>query len=195
MKKILSSVMLTMALCIASTSAIAATIFEVNFGQANIDRPSQNSTKVNGATLKLGWISNSGLGFELSHAEFKDTENRNSIEYLDGKLNSNTKYEFKTTTLDLVKEFDLAKSFLLVTKIGVSKISSSSDYRENYLIPPDTNNLITHVSYNNYSDEAVHAYIGVDYGIGYSSVTLGADLYKSSSIKALVPNIGVRIRF
>jgi hypothetical protein len=194
MKKILLSIMVTIVLCVTSTSSIASTVFEVGFGQVDVDTNKQPSAKAKGVAIKAGWLNASGLGFELSHATYEDTENRTSVTYLDGKLHSNTKYEFKATTLDLVKEFSLSPSLSLVAKFGISKVTAGRDYRENYKTPAGANTLITHNSYNNYDNEAAHAYVGLAYNLGYSSVTLGADLYKNGDIKSFVPSIGIRVR-
>jgi hypothetical protein len=194
MKKVLSSLLVIIALGVTSVSSMAGTVFEVGFGQVDVDTANQASAKAKGMAIKAGWLNASGLGFELSHATYEDTENRTSVTYLDGALSSNTKYAFKATTLDLVKEFSLSPSLSLVTKLGISKVTAGRDYRENYKTPAGANTLVTHNSYNDYANEAAHAYVGLAYNLGYSSVTLGADLYKNGDIKSLAPSIGIRVR-
>ncbi len=194
MKKILSSLILTIALSTTSATAISGATLGVEFGQADTDIAKQSSVKARGVSLNAGWLTDSGLGFEISHAVFKDTIGSNTP-YLDGVMNTNTKYEMEIDTLDLVKEFHVLDSLNLIAKVGLSNISVESNYREIYIAEPDIHELINITNYNDSSYTAKHAYLGFAYNSGRSSVTLGVGFHKSSKVKILTPNLGVRIMF
>jgi hypothetical protein len=195
MNKLLSSLMIVIALCVTSVSSMAVTVLEVSLGQADIGVTNQASVKAKGVKLTAGWLSTSGLGFELGYAVHKDTTGRSSAPYLDGVIDSNTKRKFEVTTLDVVKEFSLTEPFNIIAKIGISEVSVNSNYREIYNGEPDISEQVKLTNYYDYSNAAAHIYIGLAYRSGHSSITLGADLYKNGDINVLVPGAGVRLQF